>query len=117
MSITLKSSAGYQIDDRVSIALDALDSKQQGAVGRVLSDREHFLTHTSKRHRVRRISKSQPVYAVSVPPGLDIIYKVSGDAIEVIDLMGSATLKRFGAKKKHRSPKTSKKSGGVGGMI
>ena len=114
MPTTLKSSDKFQIDDRVSIALDALDAQQKGAIGQVLSDRDHFLSHTSNRRRVRKISKSQPVYAVSVPAGLDIIYRVSGDAIEVMDLMGSATLKRFGAKKRSRNPKPPRNSGGLG---
>ncbi len=114
MPITVKSSDGYQIDGRVSIALDALDPKQQEAVGRVLSDREHFLDYTSRRSRVQKISKSQPVYSVDVPPDLLVIYKISGDSIEVMDLMRKATLKRFGAKPQRNSSKAPKKPGGVG---
>ena len=118
MAINIKSSEGFQIDDRVSIALDALDARQKGAIGRVLSDRDHFLSHTSNRRRVRRIfPKSQPVYAVSVPAGLDIIYRMSGDSIQVMDLMGRATLKRFGAKKRPKHPKAPKKSGDSGELI
>ncbi len=114
MLVTLKSSDAFQIDDRVAIAIDALDEQQKAAVGELLSDREHFLTHTSQRHRVRKISKSQPVYAVNILRGLDLIYEVAGDAIHVLDLMSTATLERFGAKEKSHKSKSPKKQGRSG---
>ncbi|MFI5461597.1 MAG: BRcat domain-containing protein, partial [Isosphaerales bacterium] len=46
-------SPGYQIDRRVSIALDALDDKQKRAVGGVLTDRAHFIASTADSRKVR----------------------------------------------------------------
>ena len=114
MSTTIKSSDGLQIDGRVSIAMDALGTRQKRVVRRVLSDRESFLSLTSGGRRARKVSISQPIYAVSVPPGLDIIFRVSGEAIEIMDLMGTATFKRFAAKKPRLSDEF-KNSGDPGG--
>ena len=72
MAVTNKS-PGYQIDGRVSIALDALDDEQKQAVKGVLSDRAHFIASTADRRKVRRIAGDDPLYALSIPSGLRII--------------------------------------------
>jgi len=117
MPITEKATQRYHIDGRVSIALDALSEKQKQTVGGVLINRDRFVASTADRRKVRRISKSEPVYALSIPSGLNIIYKVSGDAIEVMDLMGRATLRRYAPKKRRAQPKAAKRSSGVKGSI
>jgi hypothetical protein len=94
----VKNSPGYQVDGRVSIALDALDDKQKQAVGGVISDRAQFLASTADNRNVRRISKDQPLYTLKVPSGLRIIYSKVGDEIVVMDLMRQATLDRYGRK-------------------
>jgi hypothetical protein len=94
----VKNSPGYQVDGRVSIALDALDDKQKQAVGGVISDRAQFLASTADSRKVRRISKDQPLYTLKVPSGLRIIYSKVGDEIVVMDLMRQATLDRYGRK-------------------
>ena len=94
----VKNSPGYQVDGRVSIALDALDDKQKRAVGGVISDRAQFLASTADSRKVRRISKDQPLYTIKVPSGLRIIYSKVGDEIVVMDLMRQATLDRYGRK-------------------
>src|SRR5271157_652014 len=91
----VKNSPGYQVDGRVSIALDALDDKQKRAVGGVISDRAQFLASTADSRKVRRISKDQPLYTIKVPSGLRIIYSKVGDEIVVMDLMRQATLSVF----------------------
>jgi hypothetical protein len=94
----LKKSPGYQVDGRVSIALDALDDEQKRAVGGVITDRDHFLAGASDSRKVRRISKDQPLYSLKIPSGLRIIYSRVGDEIVVMDLMRQSTLDRFGRK-------------------
>ena len=64
-----RKSPGYQIDGRVSIALNALDDKQKQAVTGVLVDRTRFLASTADRRKVRKISKDDPLYALSIPSG------------------------------------------------
>ncbi len=108
----MRKSPRYQIDRRVSIALDALDDTQKRAVGGVLIDRAQFLASTADSRKVRRISKTSPLYALSIPSGLRIIYSRVGDDIVVMDLMRQATLDRFGqqktAKAKLRGTKTTR---------
>jgi hypothetical protein len=94
----VKMSPGYQVDGRVSIALDALDDQRKQAVGGVITDRAHFLASTADSRKVRRISKNQPFYSLEVPSGLRIIYSQVGDDIGVMDLMSQATLDQFGRK-------------------
>ena len=101
----------FLVDGRVSIALDALDDAQKRTVGGVIVDRDHFVACAADPGRVRKISRSKPVYALSVPSGLDIIYRVSGEQIEVLDLMGRAALLRYGARRKHAGGRASKKPG------
>ncbi len=93
-----RSSAGYQIDGRVSIALDALNDKQKQDVTRVIADRDNFIASAANRRRVRKISKDNPVYALSVPSGLRIIFSKVGEDIVVMDLMRQAVLDQFGAR-------------------
>jgi len=95
----MKKSPGYEIDRRVSIALDALDDKQKRAVGGVLTDRAHFIASTADSRKVRRISKNDSLYALNIPSGLRIIYAKVGDDIVVMDLMRKATLDRYGQRK------------------
>jgi hypothetical protein len=94
----LKKSPGFQVDGRVSIALDALDDEQKQAVGGVITDRAHFLASVSDSRKVRRISKDQSLYTLKVPSGLRIVYSKVGDEIVVMDLMRQATLDRYGRK-------------------
>jgi hypothetical protein len=103
----IKKSPDYQIDGRVSIALDALDDEQKRAVGGVITDRDHFIASTADSRNVRRISKNDPFYALRVPSGLRIIYSKVGDNIVVMDLMHQATLGRYG----RRNVSIAKKSG------
>jgi hypothetical protein len=100
----LKNSPGFQIDGRVSIALDALDDQQKQAVSGVISDRDHFLASVANSRRVRRISKDQSLYTLNVPSGLRIIYSKVGDDIVIMDLMMQATLDFFGQKKTKAKP-------------
>ena len=75
----------------------------------MIIDRDHFLAHVADRHRVVTISQKMSLYALSVPSGLNLIYKDSGGDIEVLDLMGNGTLRKYGAKKK-AGPKSMPKS-------
>jgi len=112
MAITKKPARRYHVDGRVAIGLDALDEFQKKAVGEVIVDREHFLAHAADHRKVETISEKGSVYALSVPTGLNIIYKVSGGDIEVLDLMGKETLRKYGAKKKgasHKAPRPARK--------
>jgi len=108
MPFVKKQVQGFKIDGRVSIAMDALSNKEKMVVGGVLCDRDHFLASTSDPRKVRKISESEPVYALSGPSGLNIIYRVSGDEIEVLDLMGTTTLERLSPKKRRLQPKAPK---------
>jgi hypothetical protein len=103
MAVT-KKTPGYQIDGRVSIALDALDDDQKKVVGGVITDRDHFLASMADSKRVRRISKDQSLYTLKVPSGLRIIYSKVGDEIVVMDLMRQTTLDKYG--RKTSKPKT-----------
>jgi len=100
MPVTKKQrSPGFEIDDRVSIALDALDDKQKQALGGVLSDRDHFLASTASGRNVKKISKNNEFYALKAPDGLRIIYTHVGDNIVVIDVMRQETLDLYGRRK------------------
>jgi hypothetical protein len=112
MAVT-KTSPGFQIDGRVSIALDALDDKQKSAVGGVLTDRAHFVASTSDSRKVRRISKIHPYYALSVPSGLRVIYSKVGDDIVVMDLMRQATLDTLGQRKAAKPKRNGAKKAGT----
>jgi hypothetical protein len=109
MATTKKLARGYRIDERVSIALDALREKQKKAVANVIRDRDHFLAYAADREKFE-ISKKRSVYALSVPSDLRIIYQISGDDIVVLDLMGEAVLRRYGAKKKPSQSSSPKKT-------
>jgi hypothetical protein len=93
-----KNSPNYQVDGRVSIALDALDDEPRQAIAGIITDRVHFLASTADRRKVRRISKDHPFYSLRVPSGLRIIYSKVGDEIVVMDLMHQATLDQYGPK-------------------
>ena len=48
---------------------------------------------------MRKISKNSPVYALSVPSGLRIIFSKEGDDIVVMDLMRQAVLDQLGQRR------------------
>lgn len=98
MAITRKS-PGYRVDGRVAIALDALDDEQKREVTGVLADRARFIASTADRRKVRKISKGDPLFALSIPFGLRIIYSRVGDDIVVMDLMHKANLGGPGPRK------------------
>jgi hypothetical protein len=106
----IKKSPDYQVDGRVSIALDALDDKQKRAVGGVITDRDHFIASTADSRKVRRISRNDPFYALKVPSGLRIIYSKVGDDIVILDLMHQATLDRYGQRKMPKAKKMGTKA-------
>lgn len=95
-SVKTSTDPGYKVDGRVSIAMDALEPAQKEAVGEILGDRSRFLASASDPGRVRRLSTTEPIYALKGPSGLRIIYSREGDTIEVIDLIHQLTLDRFG---------------------
>jgi hypothetical protein len=91
----MKKTPRYKVDQRVSIALDALDEDEQRAIRKILKDRDHFLASAADRRKVRRISKTHPFYALSVPSGLRFIFSKVGDEVVVMDLMHEAVLAGF----------------------
>ncbi len=117
MAKTNKSAQGYHVDGRVAIGLDALNDCQKKEVGDVIMDRDHFLAHVAERHNVETISKKMSLYALSVPSGLNLIYRDSGGDIEVLDLMGTGTLQNYGAKKKAGRKNMPKPAGKVNGSV
>jgi hypothetical protein len=117
MTITRKPAQRYYVDGRVAIGLDALNDAQKKAVGDVIIDRDHFLSHAADRRKVETISKKMSLYALSIPSGLNLIYKDSGGDIEVLDLMGNETLRKYGAKNKAGRKKTLKSAGKLKGAV
>ena len=77
----------------------------------------HFLAHAADQRKVEAISTKGSVYALSLPTGLNIIYKVTGGDIEVLDLMGKETLRKYGAKKTATRNKTLKPRGKPKGSV
>ena len=114
MPIIEKPAQGFHIQKRVFIHLDALSEEEKRVVGDVLCDRDHFVASTSDLSKVRKISESESVYAFSILPGVNLIYKVSGEEIEVLDMMAEAIMRRFAPKKKSKAMKN---SNGVKGSI
>ena len=114
MAMTKKPAQRYYVDRRVAIGLDALDDTQKMAVGEVIIDRDHFLAHAADRHKVETISKRGSMYALSVPAGLKIIYKVRGENIEVLDLMGEGFLRRYARKSPWQKDAGAAEAEGVG---
>jgi hypothetical protein len=95
----MQKTPGYRVDQRVSIALDALDEDEQRAIRRIIKDRAHFLASAADRRKVRRISKTHPFYALSVPSGLRLIFSKVGDEVVVMDLMHEAVLAGYGPRR------------------
>jgi hypothetical protein len=116
MAKTKKPAQRYYVDARMAIGLDALNDSQKTEVGGVIMDRDHFLAHVADRRKVETISKRMSLYALSVPSGLNVIYKNSGGDVEVLDLMGNGTLHKYGAKKKSRSQEHSQVDGESEGL-
>lgn len=114
--ITKKPARGYYVDGRVAIALDALNDTQKKSVDEVIIDLDHFLAHTADSGKVETISKARSVYALSLPTGLNIVFKKTEESIEVLDLMGEETMRKHGAKKPVRN-KTPKRPGKPNGSI
>jgi hypothetical protein len=83
---------GFEVDLRVSIQLDALDPEMQRAICDIVQDRAHFLASTADRRKVRRISKTKPLFALKLPSGLRLIYSQVGDEIVVMDLLHEKVL-------------------------
>jgi hypothetical protein len=94
--VVTRKSPGYQVDQRVAIALDALDDEPRRAIGEMIKDRAHFLASLGESRKIRRISEVDPVFALGVPSGLQLIYSRVGDEIIVMDLMHEANLAGFG---------------------
>jgi hypothetical protein len=113
VAITRKPAQRYHVDGRVAIGLDALNDAQKKAVGDVIIDRDHFLAQAADRRRVETISEKMSLYALSIPSGLNVVYKDSGGNIEILDLMGNATLRKYGAKNKVGRKKAPKSAGKV----
>ncbi len=62
-----KKSAGYRIDGRVSIALDALNDKQKQDVGEVITDREHFIARTADSRSVGKNLQRRSILRAAGP--------------------------------------------------
>jgi hypothetical protein len=90
--VVTRKSPGYQVDQRVAIALDALDDEPKREIGEMIKDRAHFLASLGESRKTRRISEDDPVFALSVPSGLQLIFSRVGDEIVVMDLMHEANL-------------------------
>ena len=110
MSIKKNPSPGYQVDGRVSIALDALDEKQKRVVGKAIADRDHFMAIAADPRKVARISTRMPLFSLRLPSDLRIIYSQSEDGIIVMDLMKKSTLDRYGSKAKSPNGKKNRRS-------
>ena len=54
---------GFHIHRRVSFGLDALSEEEKRTIRDVLSDRDHFVASTANPGKVRKVSRSEPVYA------------------------------------------------------
>ncbi len=117
MSVVDKTARGFQVDERVWIALDALDDSEKRAVEGILLDQSHFAAAMADRSKVKRISRTRLVFALDVTPLLYVIYKVSVERIEVLDLMGKAAFRRFGAKRKRVGSKSLKGSSRLKGSL
>ena len=90
---------GFDVDRRVAIALDALTPRQRQLVEDAIRDKEHFLARAADGKHVERLAAGKPFRALRVGAGLRLIYRQTGDTIEVLDLMRKATLDRFATKR------------------
>jgi hypothetical protein len=115
MAKNKKPAQRYHIDGRVAIGLDALNDAQRKEVGEVIRDRDHFVARVADRHKVETISKKMSLYALTVPSGLNVIFRDPGGDIEILDLMGTGTLRNYGANKKAGRKNTPKSAGKVKG--
>ncbi len=97
MSIIEKPGQGFHIQKRVFIGLDSLSEEEKRTIRDALSDRDHFIASTADLGKVRKVSRSEPIYAFRVLSDVNIIYKVSGEEIEVLDLMAEAPMRRYAA--------------------
>jgi hypothetical protein len=88
MAIAENAKATFHVHRRVLIALNALDDAEKQAVERVISSREVFLETIAEENQIQKISDHAPLFSFSTRIGLLIIYTISGENIEVKDLMG-----------------------------
>jgi hypothetical protein len=94
---------GFEIDRRVTIAMDALTPSQKVVLDLILHDKENFVKYASVPGRAHRLSANEPVYKMEVgSAGLQLIYSMIGDDIDVLDIMHKKTMNRFGPKPKRK---------------
>ena len=98
---------GYHIHRRVSFGLGALSEEEKRTIRDVLSSRDRLVASTADPGRVRRVSRSEPIYALSILSDVNIIYKVSGGEIEVPHLMSEPLMRQFAPKRKSDATKNS----------
>ena len=96
------SETDFQIDQRVAIAMDALEPDQKASLNSALCSKANFIAQASSPGRSERLSNSKDVYVLRVENGLRVFYSKSGDKIVILDVMRKATMDRLMTKKKRK---------------
>lgn len=88
----------FQVDPRVTIALDAMTPSQKGALQPVLRDKEEFIAQASRTGR--KVSAKKPLYRMTAGQDLRVYYSQVGGNIVVLDVLRKTTMDRLAPKKK-----------------
>ena len=96
------SETDFQIDQRVAIAMDALEPDQKASLNSALRSKANFIAQASSPGRSERLSNSKDVYVLRVENGLRVFDSKSGDKIVILDVMRKATMDRLMTKKKRK---------------
>jgi mRNA-degrading endonuclease RelE of RelBE toxin-antitoxin system len=99
---------GFQVDQRVDIAMDALSASQKAALKPVLQNKERFVAHSKLPGVTKKLSGAKPLYTMKAGPGMRIIFTVQEDNILVLDVMRKATMDRLTTKRKNKTASTKK---------
>jgi hypothetical protein len=98
---------GFQVDQRVGIAMDALTASQKAALEPVLQSKQRFVAHSKLPGVTKKLPGAKPLYTMKAGPGMRVIFTVQEDNIVVLDVMRKAMMDHLTTKRKTKttSPK------------
>ncbi len=94
---------GFQVDQRVGIAMDALSASQKAALEPVLQSKERFVAHSKLPGVTKKLSGAKPLYAMKAGPGMRVIFTIQEENIVVLDVMRKVTMDRLTTKRKNKA--------------
>ena len=97
---------GFQVGQRVGIAMDALSASQKAALESVLQSKQRFVAHSKLPGVTKKLPGAKPLFTMKAGPGIRVIFTVQEDNISVLDVMRKLTMDRLMTKRKDRITST-----------